>query len=168
MPSKISRSKILTNSKLFNGCVLHYTWLLLVTLLITIWIILYSQAIKMLKWFKAHCKLLFSVFCVLLIRLITCDMTYNQVWWPHTLNLCSAINPSKAHTHTQQWTNTHREHTPGAVGSRARGAVGVPYWYLAQSWYWGWRKCCTFTPHTYNSCQPETQTHDLSITSPNL
>ncbi len=60
MPSKISRSKILTNSKLFNGCVLHYTWLLLVTLLITIWIILYSQAIKMLKWFKAHCKLLQS------------------------------------------------------------------------------------------------------------
>ncbi len=99
VPSKISSSKILTNSKLFNGCVLHYTWLLLITLLITIWIIL-PQAIKMLKWFKAHCKLLFSVFCVLLIRLITCDMTYNQVWWPHTRNLCSAINPSKAHTHT--------------------------------------------------------------------
>ncbi len=158
MPSKISRSKILTNSKLFNGCVLHYTWLLLVTLLITIWIIL-PQAIKMLKWFKAHCKLLFSVFCVLLIRLITCDMTYNQVWWPHTLNLCSAINPSKAHTHTAVNKHTPRTHTQ---------SIGQPCWYLAQSWYWGWRKRCTFTPHTYNSCRPETRTHNLSITSPNL
>ncbi len=37
--------------------------------------------------------------------------------WPsmvtHTLNLCSAFNPSKC-THTE-WTQTHREHTPGAV-----------------------------------------------------
>ncbi|MCJ8733910.1 hypothetical protein PDJAM_G00229220, partial [Pangasius djambal] len=38
--------------------------------------------------------------------------------WPstvtHTRNLCSAFNPSKCtHTHTL----THREHTPGAVGS---------------------------------------------------
>ncbi len=29
----------------------------------------------------------------------------------HTRNLCSAFNPTKMHTHT------HREHTPGAVGS---------------------------------------------------
>ncbi len=42
----------------------------------------------------------------------------------HTLNLCSAFNPSKVHTHTvnthththtRQWTHTHREHTHTAV-----------------------------------------------------
>ncbi len=48
--------------------------------------------------------------------------------------------------------HTHREHTPGAVGSHlccgARGAVGgsVPCSRAPQSWYWGWRECCTFTP----------------------
>ncbi len=61
--------------------------------------------------------------------------------------------------HTQQWTHTHREHTPGAVGSHlccgARGAVGgpVPCSRAPQSWYWRWRERCTFTPPTYNSCQ---------------
>ncbi len=76
----------------------------------------------------------------------------------HTQNLCSAFNPSKEHT-TQQWTYTHREHTPGAVGSHlccgARGAVGglVPCSRAPQSWYWRWRERCTFTPHTYNSCR---------------
>ncbi len=38
------------------------------------------------------------------------------------------ILPIQVHTHTQQWTHTHREHTPGPVGSHlfcgARGAVG--------------------------------------------
>ncbi len=33
----------------------------------------------------------------------------------HTRNLCSAINPSKVHTHSSE--HTHREHTPGAEGS---------------------------------------------------
>ncbi len=61
--------------------------------------------------------------------------------------------------HTQQWTHTHHEHTPGAVGSHlccgARGAVGgsVSCSRAPQSWYWGWRECCTFTPPTYNSCR---------------
>ncbi len=61
--------------------------------------------------------------------------------------------------HTQQWTHTHREHTPGAVGSHlccgARGAVGgsVSCSRAPQSWYWGWRERWTFTPPTYNSCR---------------
>ncbi len=72
----------------------------------------------------------------------------------HTWNLCSAFIPFKVHTHSSE--HTHREHTPRAVGSHlccgARGAVGgcsrAP-----QSWYWGWRERCTFTPPTYNSCR---------------
>ncbi len=50
--------------------------------------------------------------------------------WPsmvtHTQNLCSVFIPSKVHTHSSE--HTHREHTPGAVGSHlcsgAGGAVG--------------------------------------------
>ncbi len=37
------------------------------------------------------------------------DVTYSE--------LCSAFNPSKVHTHSSEHTHTHREHTPGAVGS---------------------------------------------------
>jgi len=83
--------------------------------------------------------------------------------WPtmvtHILNLCSAINPSKVHTHSSEHTHTYREHTPGEVDSHlccgARGAVrgSVPCSWAPQSWYWGWRECCTFTPPTYNSCR---------------
>ncbi len=58
----------------------------------------------------------------------------------HTRNLCSAFDPSKVHTHSSE--HTHREHTPGAVGSHlccgARGAVGgsVPCSRVSpQSWY---------------------------------
>ncbi len=66
----------------------------------------------------------------------------------HTQNLGSAINPLKVHTHSSEhtpWTHT------GAVGIHlccgARGAVGgsVPCSRAPQSWYWGWRECCTFT-----------------------
>ncbi len=91
----------------------------------------------------------------------------------HTRNSCSAFNPSKVHTHSSEHTHTHREHTPGAVGSQccgARGADGgsVPCSRAPQSWYWGWRERCTFTPPTYNSCWPGTRTRNLWITSPSL
>ncbi len=84
------------------------------------------------------------------------DVTCGQVWWP-ILGI-SALHLPIQSAHTQQWTHTHREHTPGAVGSHlccgARGAVGgsVPCSRAPQSWYWGWRERCTFTPPTYNSC----------------
>ncbi len=47
----------------------------------------------------------------------------------HTWDSCSTFtHPKCTHTHTHQWTHTHREHTPGAVGSHlccgSRGAVG--------------------------------------------
>ncbi len=97
------------------------------------------------------------------------DVTYDQVWWP-ILGICALHLTHPKCTHTA--VNTH---TPGAVGSHlccgARGAVGgsVPCSRVSpQSWYWGWRECSTFTPPTYNSCRPETRTHNLSITSPTL
>ncbi len=82
----------------------------------------------------------------------------------HTLNSCSAFNPSKVHTHNS-------EHTPRAVGSHlcrgARGVVGgsVLCSRAPQSWYWRWRECWTFTPLTYNSFRPETRTRSLWINS---
>ncbi len=91
--------------------------------------------------------------------------------WPsmvtHTLNMCSAINPSKVHTHSS-------EHTPRAVGSRlccgAWGAVVglVPCSRAPQSWDWRWRERWTFTLPSYNSFRPETRTRHLWITSPTL
>ncbi len=94
----------------------------------------------------------------------------------HTRNLCSAFNPSKCtHTVSSEQTHTHSsEHTPGAVGSHlccgARGAVGgsVSCSRAAQSWYWGWRERCTFTPPTYNSCWTWDSNRDLRVTSPTL
>ncbi len=62
-----------------------------------------------------------------------------QVWWP-IFGIC-ALHLTHPSAHTQQWTHTHREHTPGAVGSQccgARGAVGgsVPCSSVSpQSWY---------------------------------
>ncbi len=90
----------------------------------------------------------------------------------HTLNLCSAFNPSKVNIHSSK--HSHCEHTPGAVGSHlccsTRGAVG------------GSMSCSSTTlvvvsrveralyihSPTYNPCRPETWTHNLSITSPTL
>ncbi len=41
----------------------------------------------------------------------------------------------------------------------------VPCSRAPQSWYWGWREHCTFTPPTYNSRRPETQTFDYESDS---
>ncbi len=91
-------------------------------------------------------------------RLSESDVTYGQVWWP-ILGICALQLTHPTCTHTAVNTHTHREHTPGAVGSHlccgARGAVGgsLPCSRVSpQSWYWGWREHCTFTPPTYNSC----------------
>ncbi len=76
----------------------------------------------------------------------------------HTRNWSSAFNPSKC-THTAVSSeHTHCEHAPRAVGSHcssARGAVGgsVPCSRSPQSWYWGWRECCSFTIPTFNPCR---------------
>ncbi len=95
------------------------------------------------------------------------DATFGQVWWP-ILGICALHLTHPTCTHTAVNTPTHHEHTHGAVGSHlccgARGAVwgSVPCSRAPQSWYWGWRERCTFTPPTYNSCRPETRTRNLS------
>ncbi len=80
----------------------------------------------------------------------------------HTQNLCSAFNPSKVHTHSSEHTHahTHREHTPGAVGSQccgARGAVGgsVPCSrsHLSRGIKGGESAVHSLPPPTYNSCR---------------
>ncbi len=55
------------------------------------------------------------------------EVTYSQVWWP-IFGICALQLTHPRCTHTQQWTHTHCEHTPGAVGSHlccgAQGAIG--------------------------------------------
>ncbi len=54
------------------------------------------------------------------------DVTYDQIWWP-ILRIRALHLPIQS-AHIQQWTHTHCEHTPGAVGSHlccgAQGALG--------------------------------------------
>ncbi len=77
------------------------------------------------------------------------DVTYGQVWWP-ILGISALYLTHPKCTHSSE--HTQHEHTPGAVGSHlccaTRGAVvgSVPCSRAPQSWYWGWRECCTFTP----------------------
>ncbi len=82
----------------------------------------------------------------------------------HTRNLCSAFNPSNVHTHT---VNTH----PPWIHTRSSGQ---PFMLRLPGSSWGFGallkdtsvvvlkvESCTFTPLTYNSCRPETWTHNL-------
>ncbi len=70
----------------------------------------------------------------------------------HNRNLCSAINPSKVHTHNSEHTHTHthHEHIPGAVGSHLCCGEQLGFGALLKGtslWFWGWRKRavhCTF------------------------
>ncbi len=108
------------------------------------------------------CFILFEFYLFLLVLLLLAkERKRSDASWrvakygDHTLNFCSAFNPSK-------WTNTHthHEHKPGAVGSHlcsgTRWAFGgsVPCSRVSsQSWYWGWIERWTFAPSTYNPCR---------------
>ncbi len=89
-------------------------------------------------------------FLALFILFFLSEVAYDQEWWS-ILGICAQHLTHPRCTHTQQWT-----HTPGAVGTGshlccgARGAVGglVPCSRAPQSWYWGWRERCIFTPPT--------------------
>ncbi len=69
----------------------------------------------------------------------------------HTRNLCSAINPSKVHTHSSEHThtvNTHPEQWAAIYTAAPGEQLGVRC--LAQRHLScgikGWRERCTFTP----------------------
>ncbi len=107
-------------------------------------------------------------------------VTYGQVWWQPTPNLCSAFNPSKVHTHSSE--HTHTPWTPHTPWTHTRSS-GQPFMLRCPGSSWGfgallngltsvvvlWRReRWTFTPPTYNSCRPETLTRNLWVTSPTL
>ncbi len=93
------------------------------------------------------------------------DVTYGQVWWP-ILGICALhlTHPTCTHTavntHTP-WTHTRSSGQPFMLQRPGSSWGSVPCSRAPQSWYWGWRECSTFTPPTYNSCRPETRTHNL-------
>ncbi len=88
------------------------------------------------------------------------DVTYGQVCWP-ILGIC-ALHLTHSSAHTQQWTHTHREHTPAAVGT-GQPFIGGPVPCSRAP-----RRGCTFSPSIYNPCWTQTRTHNLWITSPTL
>ncbi len=90
------------------------------------------------------------------------EVTCGQVWWT-ILGICALhlIHPS---------THTHREHTPGAVGSQccgARGAVGGSVScsrVSPQSWYWRRRESAGHSlPTPTIPAGPVTRTRNLGL-----
>ncbi len=92
----------------------------------------------------------------------------------HTWNLCSAFNPKCTHTeHTAgavHTVNTQLEQWEAIYAAAPGEQLGVRY--LAQGHLSrvieGGEDAVHSLPPTYNSCQPETRTHNLLITSPAL
>ncbi len=83
------------------------------------------------------------------------DATCGQVWWPILgISALHLSHPFQS-AHTQHWTHTHTRSSGQPFMLRHRGAVGgsVSCSRAPQSWYWGWREHCTFTPLTDNPCQ---------------
>ncbi len=91
----------------------------------------------------------------------------------HTRNLCSAFDPSKVHTHSSEHTHTVNTHLEqwAAIYAAAPGeqlrARCLAQGHLSRG-IEGGESAAQSLPPTYNSCRPETRTHNLSITSPTL
>ncbi len=137
-----------------------------------------------LKWMKQCsmirnmcCFILFEFYLFLLVLLLLAkERKRSDVSWrvakygDHTLNFCSAFNPSK-------WTNTHthHEHKPGAVGSHlcsgTRWAFGVRCLaqgsHLSRGIEGGLSAGHSLPPPTIPA-GPETWTRNLWVTSPTL
>ncbi len=90
----------------------------------------------------------------------------------HTLNLCSAFNPSKVHTHSSEHTHTVNTHPEqwAAIDAAAPGEqLGVQclaQGHLSRGIEGGESADYSLTPTI--PAGPETPTHNLWITSPTL
>ncbi len=69
----------------------------------------------------------------------------------HTLNLCSAFNPSKC-THTAVNTRSSGQPIYAAAPGEQLGVWCLPQGHLSRG-IEGGKELCTFTPPTYNSCR---------------
>ncbi len=94
------------------------------------------------------------------------DVTHGQVV-THTRFLCSAFTHPSAHKHHEHTTGVasyfmlRRPGSSWGFGALLKGLISIVVLKVE-------RERCTFTPPTYNSCQLETRTRNLSITSPTL
>ncbi len=76
------------------------------------------------------------------------EVTYGQVCQVPILGICALHLTYSKCTHTA--VNTHLEQWAAIY---AAAPEEVPCSSAPQSWYWGWRERCTFTPSTYNPCR---------------
>ncbi len=81
----------------------------------------------------------------------------------YTQNLCSAFNPSKVHTHTEQWAAIY-----DAAPRQLLGVRCLAQWSHLSRGIDGGKSALQSLPPIYNSCRPKTRTRNLSIMSPTL
>ncbi len=100
------------------------------------------------------------------------DMTFGQVWWP-ILRICALHLTHPTCTHTAVNTHTPWTHTRSSGQSFMLRHPGSSWWFGAllkdtSVVVLRVERALYIHSSTYNSCRPETRTHNLSITSPTL
>ncbi len=97
------------------------------------------------------CLLVVSFRCYMKVKVTLHTTKYGDPYSEFVLCIYPILS---AHTHSSEYShtvNTHPEHL--CCGARRAVGGSVPCSRAPQSWYWGWRERCTFTPPTNNSCQ---------------
>ncbi len=115
------------------------------------------------KYSKNNNSVKYYIWCLMILQKIILiwkwkwhDVTYSQVWWPilgiralhltHPKCTHTAVN---THTHTHihiPWTHTRSSGQLFMLRRPGSSWGFVPCSRAPQSWYWGWRERCTFTP----------------------
>ncbi len=72
---------------------------------------MYNCPFLSISWFTINmlCRIQFSIQWFV-IKESESDVTWHTAKYAHTLNLCSAFNPSKVHTHSSEHTHTVNTH----------------------------------------------------------